>query len=369
MSNNNKVLLLGGTGAMGIYLQEVLSHIGYDVYVTTRKLRQSKSNINYIQGNAQDINFIKNIYQSIKPDAVVDFMIYNTNSFKDRVSVLLQGTQHYLFLSSYRVFSEQIPLTEISPRLLDISNDKEYLKTEEYGLTKARQEDILRSSRNNNWTIIRPGITYSKERFQFGCLEADSICYRAMVGAPVVMPIEMKEKQTVLTWGKDVAKMISRLVLNPKALGEDFICASNEHKTWGQIEKIYRDTIGLKVMNCSLDDYIRLIRGRYQVIYDRMFDRVIDNTKILRVTGMMQNDITPIDIGLREELNSFMSSPHFSYIDWRKNIILDELTNTRINLNDLSINEKCNYLAARYPYFCGIPYKIIRKFIHLFFKK
>ena len=56
--------------------------------------------------------------------------------------------------------------------------DEEYLKTDEYALSKARQEDILHRSGKNNWTVIRPYITYSEIRLQLGVLEKELWLYR-----------------------------------------------------------------------------------------------------------------------------------------------------------------------------------------------
>lgn len=50
----NSVLLLGGTGAMGTHVANILSQKGYRVYVTSRKNRNNVGNITYIQGNAKD---------------------------------------------------------------------------------------------------------------------------------------------------------------------------------------------------------------------------------------------------------------------------------------------------------------------------
>lgn len=57
MIENIKVLLLGGTGAIGENLGEVLNKKGYMVYVTSRKYRKNAENVHYIQGNAKDTAF------------------------------------------------------------------------------------------------------------------------------------------------------------------------------------------------------------------------------------------------------------------------------------------------------------------------
>ena len=188
----SKVLLLGGTGAIGVYLSEILAADGKDVVVTSRSEHAPCCSIEFIRGDARNADFLSFTLDRVRPDAVVDFMSYGTDEFKMRRDLLLGKTRHYLFLSSYRVFNDAEVITEKSPRLLDSSTDSDYLKTDEYALCKARSENLLRESSMANWTIIRPGITYSKRRFQLGCLEANTLCYRSFQGLPVAMPQEMR---------------------------------------------------------------------------------------------------------------------------------------------------------------------------------
>ena len=53
-----KVLIFGGTGAMGTPLVKYLVDSGNSVFVTTRKARLSTGNIHYITGNAHDFEFV-----------------------------------------------------------------------------------------------------------------------------------------------------------------------------------------------------------------------------------------------------------------------------------------------------------------------
>lgn len=62
-------------------------------------------------------------------------------------------------------------INEETPRLLDMIKDEEYLNTDEYALSKARQENILHEAGCNNWTIIRPYITFSETRLHLGYLK------------------------------------------------------------------------------------------------------------------------------------------------------------------------------------------------------
>lgn len=330
---------------MGVYLREILAEDGHSVVVTSRSGRDPIPNIEFRVGDAKKIDFVESLLNEIKPDAVVDFMIYSTDEFAARRDILLSGTKHYLFLSSYRVFNDDKVITERSPRLLDSSSDAAYLKTDEYGLCKARSENLLRESNYQNWTIIRPGITYSKMRFQLGCLEANTLCFRSLQGLPVVMPREMRLKQTTLTWGKDVALMIARLILNPKAYREDFNCASSEHCSWGEVCDLYKELLGTDVRDCSVEDYIKIIGNRAQVCYDRLFDRALDNSKVLSVTGLRQDDFMPLRKGLTRELKAFVASPVYQYPNVVINARMDKVLGTRIKLVGMSKEDKIAYLS------------------------
>ena len=169
-----KILVLGGTGAMGVDLVKILGECGEEVTVTSRSERKSAfDNVKYVKGDAHDTVFLHTLLAE-KYDAIVDFMIYNTEEFKVRCDLLLSATDQYLFLSSSRVYADsKTPITEDSPRLLDVTTDSEYLKTDAYALTKARQENLLRESGKTNWTIIRPYITYSNQRLQLGVYEKE----------------------------------------------------------------------------------------------------------------------------------------------------------------------------------------------------
>lgn len=357
------VLVLGGTGAMGVYLVGMLADAGFEVVVTSRRPCQNMPRIRYRVGDAHSLEFLRSVVAFEHPDAIVDFMSYSTEEFASRSKFLLGASSHYLFLSSYRVFAESVPLVETSPRLLDVCDDSAYLATDEYALAKARQENILRKSGSRAWTILRPSITFSRDRFQFGCLEANVVCYRALQGLPVVMPEEMLERRTSLSWGKDVARLIARLVLNPSALGEDFIVATSESHTWKEIAVLYHEGIGMDVQVVPLTTYERIC-SPYQVRYDRLFDRVIDNRKVLSATGTSQSEFAPLAAGLLSELDSFKRYPVYRSMNPIQNAQIDRICGTRIDFRGFSPGEKRGYWYSRLPWLgnCRIAAKSFVRF-------
>ena len=56
------ILILGGTGAMGVPLTKLLLDDGNSVTVTSRSERPSdNANLKYIKGNSKDLSFIKDV--------------------------------------------------------------------------------------------------------------------------------------------------------------------------------------------------------------------------------------------------------------------------------------------------------------------
>lgn len=306
--NRRKALVLGGTGAMGVYLVPELASMGYEVTaVSLDDVVSDNPHISHIKANGKDDAFLKALLKE-GFDAIVDFMIYSTEQFKARFDLLLKNTSHYFFLSTYRVYSEGVPITEDTPRLLDASEDQAFLKTEDYSLFKARQEDVLQRSKYDNWTIVRPAVTYSKRRYQLVTLEAPVVVARAFKGLPVVLPREALSVQATMSWAGDVARLMSRLLLSPDAFRECFTLATAEHRTWGEIAAYYKEIIGLDYVAADTEDYLRILGGsvgpRYQLVYDRLFQREVDNSKVLRLTGLNQGDFMPLRQGLEKELSA-----------------------------------------------------------------
>ena len=76
------VLVLGGTGAMGIHLVELLAEKRIETVVTTRKSKSPSGTVQYIQVNAQDLSALQPLLNQ-HWDAIVDFMVYTTKPFKN----------------------------------------------------------------------------------------------------------------------------------------------------------------------------------------------------------------------------------------------------------------------------------------------
>lgn len=298
---SKKILVLGSSGAMGSYIVPYLADMGYSVTaVSLDDEKPYNDNVTCIKADVRDKEFLLSLL-SQRFDGLVDFSYYSYKEFREYYKLFLENTGHYIFLSSCRVYAnEEVPVKETSPRLLDVSTDTKLLASNDYCIVKAKKEDMLLLSDYDNWTIVRPATTFSKMRFQLVTLEAVNCVGRARKGKKVVLPEQAKDIPATLCWAGDVSMMIAKLFFNDDAKRQIFNVCSSEYHTWGEIADYYNKICGLEAVWVDKEDYLKIISPelnlnvRWQLEYARMFNRITDNSKVLRFTGMKQEQLTPL---------------------------------------------------------------------------
>lgn len=360
---------------MGNPLSRILYQKGNDVYVTSRSAHKSSPyGVKYIQGNAGDVKFLDVLLSCEIYDAVVDFIVRDKSNFESAADLILRKSRQFVFISSARVYAQSdVPITEETPRLLDVSEDTEYLKTEEYALAKAREENFLKDSGMLNWTIIRPTITYNSHRLQLGVLEKENWLYRALHGRTIVFSKDIGSKITTMTYGDDVSMGIASVIGKHEALGEVFHITSSLSLPWDRVLEIYLSVLRQrlptrlqpKVIYTETSSNLKFKEKRYQIIYCRYFDRSFDNTKISRFCDITK--FTPPEEGIARCLNEFLDNPVFRSIDWRIEAVNDRVSNERTRLKEIpDVKSKILYLLYRYDRkilikLYGLLLKVLRK--------
>ena len=307
-----RVLVLGASGAMGRYVVPLLAEKGYAVDAVSLDAPNPSldpAGVTRIQGNAKDEAFLAPLLER-RYDGIIDFLIYPTAEIALKLPMMASSTGHYIYLSSYRVYDgKDIPVREDSRLLIDTADDLILRNSDDYCVYKARGERILRALDRRNWTIVRPSITYSTYRFQLTTLEAPLVVGRADRGKAVVLPETARNVRGTMTWAGDNARFLAELLFNEKALGEAFTLATAENHPWGEIADIYASLRGLKAVWAPEEDYLRIVNGNpwnlgaaWQLRTDRLFNRIIDNSKVLAATGRSQSDLMPLAKGLETEL-------------------------------------------------------------------
>lgn len=350
-----KILILGGTGAMGKALVELLDKTEYQIYVTSRKKRDGKD-VTYLQGNPHDTDFLDYALDIENWDSIVDFMVYQTSEFESVVEKVLPKTKQYIFISSARVYAPTDELIiEDSPRLLDVCEDTEFVSTNEYALAKAREENYLINSEYKNWTIIRPSLTYNDNRLQFALWEKEEWLYRALKGKSIIFPKNLVDVKTTMSYGYDVSLALSKLICNEKAIGETVHIAGAKALTWGAVLEIYKNAIkevtGKDIKVYYVDDWKDISQKcnrYYQAKYARAINREFSSDKLIDLIGEIE--FTSPEEGLTNCIKKFIADgSKFDFTSWRTEAILDRIAGERSSLREFnSIKRKVAYIVARY---------------------
>lgn len=350
-----KVLILGGTGAMGKALVDLLDKSEYEIYVTSRK-QHKKDDVIYLQGNAHDFVFLESALNRHKWDAIVDFMVYQTSEFENIISKVLPKTNQYVFISSARVYAPTDALiNEDSPRLLDVCEDTDYISTNEYALAKAREENQLIHSGYKNWTIVRPSLTYNDNRLQFALWEKEEWLYRALKGRSIIFPKSLIDVKTTMSYGYDVSVALSKLICNENALGQIVHIAGAEAVTWGEILEIYskviKEVTGKDVKVCYIDDWQEISKKCnrfYQAKYARAINREFNSNKLMDLAGKIEF-VSPEE-GLTNCIQRFIADGRkFNGINWRTEAVCDRIAGERTSLKEFgNFKRKIAYVVGRY---------------------
>lgn len=353
-----KVLILGGTGSMGKPLVSILSsNHNNQIYVSTRGNYTNTSNIFYLKGNAHDTLFLKQILSTYY-DVIIDFMYYDSKEFEKRIDLLLSSTAQYFCISSARVYSDnQQPITENSPRLIDTIKDSIYLQGNDYSIEKCRTENILQQSKRKNWTIIWPYITYNDNRLQLGIYELHDWYYRFCKSRTIPISKNIASATTTLTYGYDVAKGINALIGRKEALGETYHITSPIAITWKEIIEIYDKTI-LKITGHNIkyqitkDDifsHFGIIEP--QIIYDRNYTRIFNNTKIGEYINVRA--FTSPQNGIQQCIESYINNKEtICNINWYRQALMDRITGEQATREEFASENEWNfYKSIRFPNF------------------
>ena len=304
---NKKVLLIAGGGTLGTYTAKELLGLGCSVDIVCPEEKVSDDqNLKFYREYAT-LDFLKRLLAKNRYDGIVDFLIYaSVEKYKPFHKLLSENTDHLIFLSSYRVYAdEQHPITEEAPLLVDvIKDDPEFLKTENYALPKAKCEKYLREeSGTNNWTIVRPVISYSDRRLDVVTISGHEILDAAVQGKTVILPQAARNLTAGLDWAGNTGRLIADLLFKKEALGQAYTVSSAPNLTWGEVADIYTRLIGVKFRWTDTQEYVETGHGGYILTYDRLYDRAVDNSKILKVTGLKKQDFASIEDGIKIELN------------------------------------------------------------------
>lgn len=305
------VLLIGGGGTIGTYVAEELLNKGCSVDIIcledytsdNEKLRYFKSKVN--------LDFLKGFLADKHYSGILDFIHHEVP--EDYIAwhmAIAPNTDHEIFFSSIRALGDaQHPITEAAPRILDLIDsgdftDRAFIEKDAYSLSKSRCERYLNTvSKYRNWTIVRPMINTSEKRFDIVIDTFQSPIEFAKAGEIMYQPENCRDKVAGLEWAGNTGRMIANLMFKEECMGETYMLSTGHRMTWREVAEVYSELIGLKVEWVPVEEYKqKRNKGGWGIMYDRNYDRAVDNAKILAATGLTADDFVPFKEGIRREL-------------------------------------------------------------------
>jgi nucleoside-diphosphate-sugar epimerase len=306
---NKKVLLIGGGGTLGTYTAKELLRLGASVDVLCPEGKKSDNEkLCYVQGMG-DRETLAKLFTGTRYDGIVNFIHYpKPDEYKEIHGFLIENTDHLIFLSSYRVYAnEQHPITETAPRLYDVIDDPHLRAHETYAISKSICEDFLTNEhKGENWTIVRPVISFSDRRLDLLLYSGHEVLEYAAAGKEMPMPETVRDYSAGIDWAGNSGKLIANLLFKKDAIGEIFTVYSGHGLTWGEVADIYSDITGATMRWCPEKEFLDFIytykKDPWYWRYDRAYNRDIDCSKILRVTGLKAEDFVSVRDGILNEL-------------------------------------------------------------------
>ncbi len=306
---NKRVLLIAGGGTLGTYTARELLRLGCTVEVICpEEKRSDHERLIFHQSLATD-ELLSALFEKTHYDGIVNFIHYKDPEEYKRVHpLLMKGTDHLIFLSSYRVYAdEQHPITEDAPRLTEVVKDPVFLETETYAVPKSKCEDFLRTAcAGQPWTIVRPVISFSDRRLDLLLYSGHDVIKYPQTGREMLLPDTVRNYTAGIDWAGNSGKLIAHLLFKPEALGEAFTVYSGHGMTWGEVAEAYAELTGVRIQWCSEEEYVqntaKIRKEPWMWCYDRKFNRDIDCSKILQVTGLNAKDFLSVREGIAAEL-------------------------------------------------------------------
>lgn len=308
----DRVLLVAGGGTLGTYVTEELVERGVLVDVICLEEYENSELVTYYRERV-NYDYLTEFLKDKQYSAIVDFLHYiEVEDYKKVYHLYSEHTEQIVYLSSYRVYAgEEHPTVETSPTWMDVTVDREFLENENYAMPKLRCEAFLKSQPVKNWTIVRPVISFSNRRFDLFMYTGSMIISKMKNKEKIVLPIEVKDTTAGIDWAGNTGKLMGKLLMNEKTLGEAYTISSAQNITWGELADIYQEVFGIEIDWVSMDDFIKygpdMSGNKWGLQYDRVLDRTVDASKVLSVTGMKKEDFKSIKEALILEIDKIKS--------------------------------------------------------------
>jgi nucleoside-diphosphate-sugar epimerase len=320
-----KILLIGGTGNISVYVSKSLLEKRVDLYLLNRgNTNLDLSGVTNIKGDMRNKKEILNILSDQEFDVVVDWIAFTVDHVKFDYELFKDKVKQYIFISSASVYQKppSTPyITESTPLknpYWQYSRDK--IACEDYLMKRYRKNDFP-------MTIVRPSHTYATILPIISPGDRNyAIIDRIKKGKEVFLHGDGTTLWT-LTHAEDFAKGFCGLVGNIHSIGHAFHITSDEILTWNQIYEIMANTLGVKlnvvhIPSEFLNKYDNQLGS--SLLGDKAYSMIFDNSKIKRFVPEYKA-VIPFSEGIKRVFEWFEADPKRMVIDESINEEMDRI--------------------------------------------
>ena len=237
-----RILIMGGTRFIGVYLTKILVEQGHEVVLFNRGKKPAPvEGIKQIHGDRTDANQIQEKLANEQFDAIFDNNGRELNDTKPLADLFKDRVQHFIYMSSAGVYlkSDQMP---------HIEGDATDPKSRHLG--KYETESYLQTQ-NLPWTSIRP--TYIYGPLNYNPLES-WFFDRIVAGRPIPIPGNGFHL-TQLGHVKDLATAMAAVLGNQNAIGQVYNISGERYVTFDGLAKACAMAAGKSLDTIQLIHY------------------------------------------------------------------------------------------------------------------
>lgn len=335
-----KVLIIGGTGILSM---EVCKAVAKDneVYCINRgnKKELNTPNVNTIIANIRDTEDVKNKIKDIEFDVVIDFLSYNLEQLKNTLMILENRMKHYVFISSATAYLKKDENEIIDEDTTPIGNP-----LWEYALNKVKCEEYIRSLKDLNYTIIRPYVTYGKNRIPFAVISEGNywaLANRILLGKPIIM-WDDGEAICTITHSSDFAEAVKCMLLNEKAYGEAFHITSTEQLRWKDVLAGIEKALGKKanviyMPSTYIEENMPMYKGT--LLGDKATNMRFSNRKLKEFLPEFECKIK-FDDGIKDTIDFYRNNKFMRAVDYKWDALMDRMIIRYYKENSIKYDRK-----------------------------
>jgi len=225
-----KTLIIGGPGTISAGTLDELPQKGMETAVFTRSREQKliPKNVKCYWGDRNNESELRSCINDFRPDVVIDTICFRKEQAQALHELIKETVQHLVFVSTVVVYgasNQRLPVREDDPGRISEDN--------EYGYHKLLCERFYfdrHTVAGFPVTIVRPAYSFGPKVIIGMFSEGYNFLRRLRDCRPVAVP---SSGQTLLHAcpGRDVGRMIARIVLEPRAIGTAYNLAYESYLT------------------------------------------------------------------------------------------------------------------------------------------